>query len=296
MDEKGKKDLDDKVEAEDSKDKGGAEKKQDKEQKPAKVEAKASEAKEVKKVKEEPQKETGDDGVQALLRRIEDTLSTEEELRRKNRWLSWAIPLGVILVFAIFIGLMYSSVKNIKQDRFIEALEGNSMRIWPQLTAELKRVGEKTYPVYAKAVENELSKPMPGLETKIEREISKLQANFDKSVTGKLNAAFAAVDKKQRQALLEEFPTLKNDPAKLDAMLKATQKASKDWAKERLNKVLEDSVRELKNLQQVLDKGFKLKKGEKATFESEYILTLWLEILNEKVVGKSTIIPEKKGK
>ena len=78
-------------------------------------------------------------------------------------------------------------------------------------------------------------------------------------------------------------------------MLKMTQNASKSWTKNKLNKVMEENLYALKQMQETLDKGFKLKKGEKARLDGEQVLSLWLDVLNESLHGKDTIIvPDKK--
>ena len=230
-----------------------------------------------------------------VLEEVTARLEKEEELRKKIKWVSWGIPLVVIIVFAIFLTNMYSAVKNIKSEQFITKLERNSLKVWPKLTNELKRVGEQVYPVYAKELDTILTKPIPDMDKKIEKETQSLQVALDAKIKGNINTAFKKIDVQQKKMLETKFPALAKDKKKLEAMLKMTQNASKSWTKNKLNKVMEENLYALKQMQETLDKGFKLKKGEKARLDGEQVLSLWLDVLNESLHGKDTIIvPDKK--
>ena len=232
-----------------------------------------------------------------VLEEVTARLEKEEELRKKIKWVSWGIPLVVIIVFAIFLTNMYSAVKNIKSEQFITKLERNSLKVWPKLTKEVKRVGEQVFPVYAKELDNILTKPIPDMDKKIEKETQSLQVALDEKIKGNVNMAFKKIDAQQKKMLATRFPELAKQPEKFEAMLKMTQTASKNWTKNKLNKVMEQNLYALKQMQETLDKGFKLKKGQKARLDGEQVLSLWLDVLNESLHGKDTIIePDKKAK
>ena len=135
------------------------------------------------------------------------------------------------------------------------------------------------------------------MDKKIEKETASLQKALDEKIKGNINGTFKKMDAAQKKMLAAKFPDLAKDPAKLEAMHKMTQNASKNWTKNKLTKVMEDNLYALKRMQETLDKGFKLKKGEKARLDGEQVLSLWLDVLNESLHGKDTIIePDKKAK
>jgi len=233
----------------------------------------------------------------SVLEEVTARLEREEELRKKIRWVSWGFPIVVIVVFLIFLSNMYSAVKNIKSEHFIAKLEQNSLKVWPKLTKEIKRVGEQVFPVYAKELDTILTKPIPDMDKKIEKETQSLQLALDEKIKGNINVAFKKIDSQQKMMLATKFPELAKDPKKFEAMLKMTQNASKNWTKNKLNKVMADNLYALKQMQETLDKGFKLNKGEKARLDGEQVLSLWLDVLNESLHGKDTIIePDKKAR
>ena len=232
-----------------------------------------------------------------VLEEVTARLEKEEELRKKIKWVSWGFPVVIIIVFLIFLSNMYSAVKNIKSEEFIAKLERNSLKVWPKLTKEVKRVGEQVFPVYAKELDNILTKPIPDMDKKIEKETQSLQVALDEKIKGNVNMAFKKIDAQQKKMLATRFPELAKQPEKFEAMLKMTQTASKNWTKNKLNKVMEQNLYALKQMQETLDKGFKLKKGQKARLDGEQVLSLWLDVLNESLHGKDTIIePDKKAK
>ena len=141
-----------------------------------------------------------------VLEEVTARLEKEEELRKKIKWVSWGIPLVVIIVFAIFLTNMYSAVKNIKSEQFITKLERNSLKVWPKLTNELKRVGEQVYPVYAKELDTILTKPIPDMDKKIEKETQSLQVALDAKIKGNINTAFKKIDVQQKKMLETKFP------------------------------------------------------------------------------------------
>ncbi len=234
-----------------------------------------------------------------VLEEVASRMEKEEELRKKIKWVNWGFPVVVIIVFLIFLSNMYSAVKNIKSEHFIAKLEQNSLRVWPKLTGELKRVGEAVFPIYAKELDAMLTKPIPDMDKKIENETASLQKVLDDKIKVNINTAFKKIHEQQKKMLAAKFPTLAKDPKKLDAMLAMTQNASKAWTKGKLTKVMEENLYALKQMQETLDKGFRLKKGDKAKgrLDGEQVLSLWLDVLNESLHDKDTIIePDKKAK
>ncbi len=234
--------------------------------------------------------------VQGVLDDTKGLLAREDELRKKLRLLSICVPLVIILVFVIYSWMFYSKVKNIETDKFIAVLQDRSVKVWPKLSEELLRIGEKVYPVYAHELDKALSRPVPELTDKMDKEIAALQTSVDEQLTGKLNESLKKIEKKQEKFLEEQVPDIKGDPAKKQAVLALSQSASRMWIKARVDKAFARHIAVFRDLKITLDRSFKTKDSKPP--ETEEVLHTWLLLMNEKfeLEGENIIKPAKAGK
>lgn len=226
-------------------------------------------------------------------------MKREESVRKKIKVLGWGYPVVILVIFIIFISMFASAVQNIDKDKFFSRLEMSSVYIWPRIAEELRDVGTNLLPHYSAEVDRALGQAIPELEPMIEKEMETFSDTIDGEISAVLIKALSDSKKAQEGFLLAEIPELQGDKEKTEKMLKITQGATVHWIKDKINKALQDHAMAFIDMKNVLDKKYRRK--EKESIDPEKMLSLWLELMGEKLHGTEDAViiePEeaKKGK
>ena len=219
------------------------------------------------------------------------TLMVEEDnIRLKIRYLGWAFPILIILIFVIFVSMFYSAIKNVEREKFFTRFEQKAVHILPLVTSEVTRVANALLPHYTAEVEKALSGDVPQLEERIVTEVAEFKKSFDDTISEEFAEALEKMKNDQIVVLNERFPQLKEDKEKQQLILNSMQNAMIDWIKGLLVNTLEQHALVFMDLKGVLDSGFKMEDGDKAKIDAEGLAAIWLEILNDTVHGEGTVI------
>jgi len=243
------------------------------------------------------EKEEKKDDLLELLEENKQLLEKEDEVRKKVKIVGWVFPPVIIFIFGLFFYLMYSSIRNIDGEKFIDLLERESGPLLNKLSSEVSRVGDVLLPYYAKEFENMAFDAVPKLESQIDYEMKLMKDNLASKIKIKLNEKLAA-NAKQQQALLEnEFPGLKDNQEKSEEIKTRIEEITKQWINEKLVEALDNHLVALEQLKKTLNTHM-VKKGEtEEKVNPEDLLSVWLEIMGEKIHGDdATIMPKKKKK
>jgi hypothetical protein len=232
-----------------------------------------------------------------IMEQTKALMAEEDIIRRKVRYLGWAFPLLIILIFIIYFSMFYSTIKNIDKEKFFARFEQQAAHILPEIGRELERIGNALLPYYTAEVEKAISGDVPGLEEKLTSEIEKFRKTFDENISNNFTEALGSLKESQKAILVREFPELEGDPEKTTQIQLALQNSMMDWIKGLLVTTLEEHALVFMDLKKVLDSSFKLDEKTKANINAESLASIWLEILNSTLHGEETILePEKKKK
>ena len=243
------------------------------------------------------EKDEKKDNLLELLEESKQLLEKEDEVRKKIKIAGWVFPPIIIFIMVLFFYLMYSSIRNIDGEQFISVLERESGPMWNKLSGEVSRVGDVLLPYYANEFEKMAFDSVPILESKIDYEMKQLKDHISSEIKVKMNERLAANAQQQREILETEFPGLKDDKEKCMEIKNQIEEITKQWMNDKLVETLDNHIVALEQLKMTLN-TYMVKKGdEQEKVNPEDLLSIWLEIMGEKIHGDdSTIMPKKKKK
>jgi hypothetical protein len=233
---------------------------------------------------------TSEKSVSGILETTKMLMEQEENLRQKKRVLGFAVPAVIIVIFIVFYLLFSSTIAGFDQDKFFARLERNIVMVYPDVGKELARVGEKLFPLYLQELEKAADQSVYLLETRFVSEMEKLQKNIEAKIAADSAATLLKVSAEQRIILLREIPQLNNDPESAEKLLVVLNNAMLGWIQDLFTKALQDHAMALIDLKKTLDRSYKLEGKDKESIDTERVLTLWLEFMNESLAGEPTII------
>lgn len=230
-----------------------------------------------------------------ILEKTKSLMEEEESIRKKMQVIRWVFPLLIVGIFALYVYLFYSTVKNVEEDKFFTKLEQNMVRVWPIFGDEFKRVAAELSPVYAQEIEKAAIDALPDLETKLTQEMEKRMVVLRERITADLNRSLGKLYEKQKTILHAEIPELAQDDKATGQVIRAVNVATIAWVEELLSKTIQDHAVALIDLKEVLDRNFRKGEEEKERIDTEQLLTLWIEVMNQSL-GSGKLDVSKKRK
>lgn len=245
---------------------------------------------------------------------------THTQLQKNLKTVRYAIPLIVLLIIAGYVLHMRSIVTSISSEQFGAAFEKRSKVLLPKVQDAFLEVGKNVAPSVGESLANEVDDLMAGFTGKMNTEMNKLKQTLPKQMEGLLLREMKEARDRQIATLNKEFPELKNDPKKIEALMRSFEMAFSRWAQKMLVAHFNKHLRDLELIKRTLN-GFVAKQnaaiaksnatakaagaGTKAAgdrVQPEQLLALWLEIMEESIKGDGPIdllsdpASDKKGK
>ncbi len=110
-----------------------------------------------------------------------------------------------------------------------------------------------------------------------------------------LEKSLDEIERRQRQILIDQIPSLKNDKTAQDKVLHAVRVSLTRWLINQLNTTLHEHMVAMDDIFQTLQKSYTAPAGERVAPEDA--LLVWLDLMNEQVGGAEVILgPEIEGK
>ena len=246
--------------------------------------------------------------------------ATHTQLQSHLKRIRYAIPIVVLLVMTGFILHMKNTVQSVSSEEFGSAFEKRSKILLPKLQDAFLDVGKEVAPDVGESLANEVDELMANFSGKMNTEMNKMKETLPKQMEGLLLREMKAARERQIETLNAEFPALKNDPKRIEALMRSFEMAFARWAQKMLVANFNKHLRDLEVIKRTLN-GFVAKqndafaKNEKTAaaagagiraagnrVQPEQLLALWLEIMEESIKGDGPIdlladpTKEKKGK
>ncbi|GEM_PF-2771291 len=223
------------------------------------------------------------------------------------RILRYAIPLVILVIMAGYVLHMRSMVNAVTSEQFGEAFEKRSKYLLPKVQDAFMEVGEEVAPSVGESLANEVDDLMANFSGKLNSELEGMKATLPKQMEGLLLRQMKDARERQIKVLNQQFPELKNDPKKIQALMESFEMAFSRWAQKMLVAHFNRHLRDLENIKRTLN-GFVAKQnqaikksadtarkagaGVKAAgtrVNPEQLLGLWLEIMEESIKGEGPV-------
>ncbi len=217
-------------------------------------------------------------------------LEQEDEIRKKLKWVNTGFPVMIVAVFIVFFLLFKSSIEDFDQDKFFKRLEHNVMGIYPEMGAEVARVGSALFPHYAEEFEKSLENSIPLIEQSMASEMVILEAGLRDKIATDASKRLLAISSEQQRILQAEMPELFENDAATQQVQKVLNRATVGWIQSIFTQAMEDYAMAFIKLKRTLDKGYRLEGGEKGVIDSEQMLTTWLELMDESLNKNQSLI------
>ena len=228
-------------------------------------------------------------------------------LQKDLRVLRYAIPIVVLLIMFGYVMHMRSMVNSVTSEQFGEAFEKRSKYLLPKVQDAFLEVGQDVAPSVGESLANEVDDLMANFSGKLNTELNKMKETLPKQMEGLLLRQMKEARDRQIKILNQQFPELKNDPKKIEALMQSFEMAFTRWAQKMLVAHFNRHLRDLENIKRTLN-GFVAKQNEaikksadtarkagggiKAAgtrVNPEQLLALWLEIMEESIKGEGPI-------
>jgi len=203
------------------------------------------------------------------------------------------IPLGIILIFVVFVLVIYGKVKAFDGEAFTGHLGDHATKLAPRVYDALVEVGAEVLPVYSSELEKQLEGGMDRVSAVLDKEITTLEGNLSAHLTDSLKTFADQVSASHKDLVMREFPTLASDGATVYAITSAVDGAFEKWFFDQINGMFNRHVEALASIH---DAAKKLRddavKGGKKRVSGEEVLGLWLEVINHKIETETADEPD----
>lgn len=231
-----------------------------------------------------------------ILEQTKTLMEEEERIRKKMGLIRWVFPLLIVSIFGIYFYMFYNAIDSIEEEKFFTRLQANMVRVWPKIGEELRRVGANLYPHYTEEIGRTIANSAPDLQAKLAEEMGSMKSNLEARVNENLSRALADVSKEQEEILVSELPELENDEKARNEVLGVVNNATISWVKNLFSKTIQEHTVAFLDLKEILDRDYRLDDAEKEKIDTEKLLTLWIEVMDESIRGEATLIEEDKPK
>jgi hypothetical protein len=220
-------------------------------------------------------------------------IEKEESIRKKMQVLRWGFPLLIIAIFFTYAYLIYDSIKSVEEDKFFARLQQNLTHIWPVVGDEMKRVGKAVYPFYTEEFQKAITDATPQLEEKFASEMDELRSSFESRVSRDLSHMLANAYQQQLEILRSEVPESAGNATGTNDVITSINAATVTWMKDLFSATLQEHAAAFLDLKNVLDKSYRLGDDAKHQIDAEQLLSLWLEVVDDSMSGKTLIDSDK---
>ncbi len=229
------------------------------------------------------------------------------QLQKNLKTIRLVLPLLVLAIISAYGFHMWQTIKSVKGEDVGAAFEKRGAVLLPKVQKMVIRVGNKVSRPVGEALAGEVDDLMAGFSGKLNTEMAKMKETLPKQMEGLLLRQMKEAREKQMATLQREFPELKDNPKKVQALMESFEMAFARWAQKMLVAHFNRHIKDLDKIKRTLN-GFVAKQnaaiaasakkakaagaGVKAAgsrVNPEQLLGLWLEIMEESIKGDGPI-------
>lgn len=226
-------------------------------------------------------------------RPLAELLDEYRATKRAANLVRGLIPLGIILIFVIFVLVIYGRVKAFDDEAFVSHLGERATTLVPRVYDAIVEVGADVLPVYSAELEKQIEGGMERISAVLDKEITSLEGNLSAHLTTSLKTFADQVSASHKELVMKEFPTLASDGATVYAITSAVDGAFEKWFFDQINGMFNRHVEALGSIHETAKKlRDDAVKGDKKRVTGEEVLGLWLEVINHKIETETADEPD----
>ncbi len=197
--------------------------------------------------------------------------------------------LGPLILVLVVVGGIWSIVnlfKDMDMDVLTTSLETEAERVMPRVQEHVVNAFTELQPEVLAAFTAEQRAVGPRLSKRFDDEIAAIKRVLGDSLKNQLATALDSAQKRQRKALVKEFPQLKEDVEAQNKILYAAKAGAEEWAQAQMTGALNAHISAMMDIRKTLNQKFLEGSGE----EPREVMLTYLELMADTVGGDSTII------
>lgn len=175
---------------------------------------------------------------------------TQRHVRLLRTWL----PVVVLLIIAIYVLAIRSTINAIDGDKLGSALEQKITGLSPKVQRALQDVGSEAGPVVSKALEVEANRVIQQFGNKVDEQVDQMRQTLPDKMRGMLDTKLRDLRRSQLVRLQQELPELAKDPQKYEQLLDAVSAGTHEWAQKQLITTFQKHLLELERLKKILQR------------------------------------------
>lgn len=224
---------------------------------------------------------------------VVDLIEAHKGLKKRTKLLRIVFPLVIILIVVLNVMGLVNQVKELDTEALASSFESEAHKVWPRIEDDLALVAKHLQPVLAKEIQTQSEALAPRLEAKLKSDVEKLKVRVERDFLVELEKSLDEIERRQRQILIDQIPSLKGDKKAQDQVLRAVRVSLTRWLINQLNTTLHQHMVAMDDIFRTLQKSYTAPAGERVAPEDA--LLVWLDLMNEQIGGVDVILgPEKK--
>jgi len=217
-----------------------------------------------------------------------DLIEAHKTLKKRTKLLRIVFPLVIVLIVVLNVMGLVSQVKEMDTEALAASFESEAHKVWPRIEDDLALVAKHLQPVLAKEIQTQSEALAPRLEAKLKSDVEALKVRVERDFQVELEKSLDEIERRQRQILIDQIPSLKGDRKAQDQVLRAVRVSLTRWLINQLNTTLHEHMVAMDDIFRTLQKSYTAPAGERVAPEDA--LLVWLDLMNEQVGGADIIL------
>jgi vacuolar-type H+-ATPase subunit F/Vma7 len=216
-------------------------------------------------------------------------------LKKRMKLLRIVFPLVIILIVVLNVFGLVRQVKELDTEALASSFESEAHKLWPRLEDDLSLMAAHLQPVLAKELQKQSEAMAPKIEAKLKSDVEAMKVTIERDFQAALEKSLDEIERRQRQILVDQIPSLKDDKKAQDQVLNTVRVSLTKWLIGQLNTTLHEHMIAMDDIFRTLQRSYRAPAGERVSPEDA--LLVWLDLMNEQIGGADTILaPAKTGK
>jgi len=222
-------------------------------------------------------------------------IEAHKALKKRMKLLRIVFPLVIILIVVLNVYGLVQQVNDLDTEALAASFESEAHKIWPRLEDDLSLVAMHLEPVLAKEIQKQSEALAPKLKAKLKSDVEAMKVTIERDFQKALEKSLDEIERRQRQVLVDQIPSLKDDRKAQDQVLNSVRVSLTKWLIGQLNTTLHQHMLAMDDIFRTLQKSYTAPAGERVAPEDA--LLVWLDLMNEQIGRADTILaPAKTGK
>ena len=227
----------------------------------------------------------------------DDAALVERHIASKKRLKLVRLVGPLAIVVAVVFGIMSIAdlVTSLDVEQLTASLSTEAERVMPSVRDRLTSSANDLKPT----LQSQFGEAHRGLVVEIGKELQKqtedLKDTLENSYTTRVAEGLATARERNRQELIEHFPSLRDRPDLQERVLNAADQGAQHWAKDMLAENMNQHLVALNEMRETLVTGFGTQDGEGGHpgANAEQAMMMYLELMADKMgASENNVIPQ----